>query len=497
MTAHIQPIPYVEDWADPSPRFLRKGLPPAPHLPLERIFAPQWVKWIRDAAEAKSAPPDYIMAGLLATAGAAIGNTRWVSPWAGWAEPPILWTMLIGAPSSNKSPGLDAVMTPLKELERDMRKKAEADLAEWSERVEVAKIAQSAWKDATKAALKAGEDLPPRPDEANPGQERHLPCLSVTDSTVERLGVILANQPRGTLMARDELAGWLMGMTRYAGGGSDRPFWLEAYGGRGYRVERMGRDPVYIDRLSVGVTGSIQPDRLRSLLMKSDDDGLLARFLPIWPDPAPVMRPRAAPDEGFINRALGRFYDLQLMTDEHDQQRPWVLPFDDGAKDQLDQFRLNVREWENEAEGLMLSYIGKLPGLTARIALILAHLDWAAQARDQPQDIDAQTFSRAADLVEHYALPMARRAYADASASKVERAAMRLVEIIRENTWQRFTSRDVLRLDRAGLGTAAEVNPVLQALEENHLLRSVEVQKNPRGGRPSRAFLVNPAVLNG
>jgi len=30
------------------------------------------------------------------------------------------------------------------------------------------------------------------------------------------------------LMARDELAGWLHGMTLYAGGGSDRPFWLEA-----------------------------------------------------------------------------------------------------------------------------------------------------------------------------------------------------------------------------------------------------------------------------
>lgn len=495
MNAHIQPIPYVEDWPEPSPRFLRKGLPPAPVLPLERVFAPQWATWVRNAAEAKSAPPDYVMAGLLATVGSAIGNTRWVSPWAGWSEPPILWTMLIGAPSSNKSPGLDAVLAPLKELERDMRKEAEADLAEWSERVEVAKIAQSAWKEATKAALKAGEELPVKPEEADPGRERFLPCLSVTDSTVERLGVILANQPRGTLMARDELAGWLMGMTRYAGGGSDRPFWLEAYGGRGYRVERMGRDPVYIDRLSVGVTGSIQPDRLRSLLMKSDDDGLLARFLPIWPDPVPIMRPRTAPDEAFIHRALGRFYDLQLMTDEHEQQRPWNVPFDEGAKDELDKFRLHVREWENGAEGLLLSFIGKLPGLAARIALILAHLDWVAMEREQPHDIDATTFARAAYLIEHYVLPMAQRSYADASFSTLERAALRLVEIIRERDWQRFTSRDVLRLDRAGLGTASQLNPVLQALEDNHLLRSASEPTGARGGRPSRMFVVNPSVL--
>lgn len=85
--------------------------------------------------------------------------------------------------------------------------------------------------------------------------------------------MVVARQPRGTLLARDELSGWLQGMTRYAGGGSDRPFWLEAYGGRGYTVERMGRDPVHIDRLSIGVTGGIQPDRLKTLLIRSDDDG--------------------------------------------------------------------------------------------------------------------------------------------------------------------------------------------------------------------------------
>ena len=99
---------------------------------------------------------------------------------------------------------------------------------------------------------------------------------------------------------RDELAGWLEGMARYSGGGSDRPFWLEAYGGRGFTVERMGREPLTIDRLSIGVVGGIQPDRLNTLLFKSDDDGLLARFLPIWPEPAPLKRPdspsRRCPD---------------------------------------------------------------------------------------------------------------------------------------------------------------------------------------------------------
>ena len=321
-----------------------------------------------------------------------------------------------------------------------------------------------------------------------------MPCLSLADTTVERLAVILANQPRGTLMARDELSGWLMGMTRYAGGGSDRPFWLEAYVGRFHRVERMGRDPVLISRLSVGVTGSIQPDRLRSLLVKSDDDGLLARFLPIWPDPAPLRRPTVAPDEAFIARALERLHTLQFVTGETDELQPLVLPFKDEARDLLDAFRQTVRDWENRAEGLMLSFIGKLPGLTVRLALILAHLDWLAGETSEPREIGIAPFDRAAHLEEAYALPMARRAYGDAALPRTDRAALRLVETIRDYGWPQFTSRDVLRLDRPGLGSAAELNPVLAVLETNGVLRAVEPPPGPRGGRPMRLYTVNPAV---
>ena len=495
MTVHPTPIPYAVDWPEPAPRFLRTTLPPPPALPLEDVFPEKWARWITEAADAKSAPPDYVMAGLLATVGAAIGNSRWAAPWAGWSEPPIIWTMLIGAPSSNKSPALDAVLLPLKSIEREIRQRAEVEIAAWRDRSEVAKIAHSSWKEATKAALKEGTQVPVKPAEADPGPEPHLPCLSVADSTVERLAVILARQPRGTLMARDELSGWLLGMTRYAGGGSDRPFWLEAYGGRGYRVERMGRGPVYIDRLTVGVTGSIQPDRLRSLLVKTDDDGLLARFLPVWPDPAPIKRPQAAPDDRFIQHALQRLHALDLVTDETGEQRPWFMPFNEDARDLLDAFRSSVRSWEADADGLLLSFIGKLPGLAVRLSLILAHLDWVCGETDPPQEIGLSPLGRAAHHVDAYILPMARRAYGAASHSRADRAALRLVETIRKHRWAQFTSREVLRLDRADMGTVAELNPILKILEENGIIRSVDSPPNRRGGRRTRLFAVNPAVL--
>ena len=492
MTA--QEYPFIPDWPQPEARFLRPELPAPPALPLQEVFGPIWAAWIAKAAEAKAAPPDYIAAALLSVAGATIGNTRWASPWAGWAEPPIIWAMAIGTPSMNKSPGFDAVLTPLRQLERSARGRVDAEVADWKDRAEVAKIAEAAWKESVKAAMKDGKGAPAKPASANPGPEPIRPRLALTDATVEKIGVILASQPRGVLMFRDELAGWLSGMTRYSGGGSDRPFWLEAYGGRAFMVERMGRDPVYVDFLSVGVLGGIQPDRLKSLLFKTDDDGLLARFLPVWPNPAPIKRPSAGSDDAFLSAALERLIALKMPANEDGSLRPWYVPFSEDAATLFEDYRETVRGWETGAEGLLLSFTGKLPGLAVRLSLIFAFLDYAADGGEQPNDIGVNHFGRAAHFVESYVLPMARRAYADASIPKEERGARRLVSIIQHSQLERFTSREILQRESAGLRTKAELDPALLALEDAGLIRRVDVPPGPKGGAPSRLFVVNPKI---
>jgi hypothetical protein len=283
-------------------------------------------------------------------------------------------------------------------------------------------------------------------------------------------------------------------MTRYSGGGSDRPFWLESYGGRGYTVERMGRDPVYVERLTVGVTGGIQPDRMRTLLMKSDDDGLLARFIPIWPHPAPVKRPTLIHDDFFMENVIGRLLMLEMPTDGDGNKRPWFIPFTDAARSLMDEFRQQVREWENESEGLLKSFIGKLPGIVARLSLILTYLEWASAEADEPREIGVSAFGKAAHLVEAYLLPMAKRAYADASVSKEERAARRLVALIRKECWRQFTTRQVLRSWRSGISNSDEVNAAIKLLEEADIVRPIDAGSTSRGGRPARLYGVNPAL---
>ena len=108
--------------------------------------------------------------------------------------------------------------------------------------------------------------------EESPIQSR----IRITEATTEKIADLLAKTWRGLILQRDELSGWLLSMDRYSNGG-DRPFWLEAYGGRSFTVDRKSSpDPIQVECLSVSVLGGIQPEKLSRLLVKTDDDGLLA-----------------------------------------------------------------------------------------------------------------------------------------------------------------------------------------------------------------------------
>ena len=483
-------------WPAPDRKYLVQDIPPPPPLPLVEVFTPKAAEWIAGTAEGAGAPADYVVATLLSVVGATVGNSRWVSPWRGWAEPPLVWSMAVGNPSAGKSPAIDAVLAPLRRAERPIRQVAETEREDWAKREKLAKLAEADWEARVKSAMKKGLEPPEMPQEAMMGEPPHIPRLMVSDGTVERLGVIAQAQPKGLLQVRDELAGWLLTMES-RNGGSDRAFWLEAYGGRSFSVERMGRAPLTIDRLAIGALGGIQPNRLSELLTKASDDGLLARFLPVWPGRVPVKQPDRYASDALADEAMARLVALQMPVDDGGELRPWFVNFDDDAQRLMNDWREACAGWEESAEGLLLSFIGKLPGMAARVSLVLSAIGFAFDGESDPgeRQITAAQFGRACHYLETYALPMARRCYGAASVPKQERAARRLLSVIREEGWQTFTTRQAMRAERAALGSEATLNPAIRALEEGDIIRLTAVPPGPKGGRPVRAYEVNPAVL--
>lgn len=80
-----------------------------------------------------------------------------------------------------------------------------------------------------------------------------LKRIVVNDTTTEKLGEILNENPNGVLQFRDELAGFLAQMEK-EGRESDCAFYLESWVGSGrFRYDRIGRGTIDVAALCVSL----------------------------------------------------------------------------------------------------------------------------------------------------------------------------------------------------------------------------------------------------
>ena len=171
-------------------------------------------------------------------------------------------------------------------------------------------------------AVKSDSTTPPKPSDAEDPGSFIEPRLYTTDITVERMAVLLQARPQGMLLLTDELAGWLHNMRRYSGG-DDTQFWLMAWDGNPYSVERMGRPSFKLARLLVGVVGGLQPDKLRDVFKA--DDGFYARPLYAWLDMPPY---RPLTNANAIEDEIVEVFD---RLDRLARQEPKHIPLSDNA----------------------------------------------------------------------------------------------------------------------------------------------------------------------
>ncbi len=84
-----------------------------------------------------------------------------------------------------------------------------------------------------------------------PQRRRYL----TNDATVEKIGELLAANPRGLLIFRDELTGWLSSLDREGREGT-RAFFLEAWNGTGrFTYDRIKRGTIDIEAACLSMLG--------------------------------------------------------------------------------------------------------------------------------------------------------------------------------------------------------------------------------------------------
>lgn len=258
--------------------------------------------------------PAYVALPALSALAAAIGTSRRIKLKDGWVEPSIIWTAVVADSGTGKSAPFDACMQPLKDWQEDEK-----------------------W--------------------------RTLTC----DATTESLVGILSENPRGLILARDELSGWFGGFGAYKGGsGGDVATWLEMYGGRAYFTDRVGRGSIKVPRSSVSVSGTIQPMTLSGILKPEfRANGLLARFLLAAPPrKKKVWHENGIPDQ-MVKNWKKLVWDLLDFTDEKE------LRLDEDAKALYVDFFNESSEVSLTLPSDETAAWSKLEGYCARLALVL------------------------------------------------------------------------------------------------------------------------------
>jgi hypothetical protein len=459
-----------------------------PQFPLH-VLPSAWSKWVQDAAQSAGAPTDYVAHGLLASVAAVTGAGVLVEPTPGWREPLVLWLALVGNPSAGKSPALSASKRLVDAIEGELRASDDERLREHATKIEQARLLADKWKEECEAAMERGAPAPIKPVEAAFNELFIARQIIVADATVESLADVVAGNPCGVVLWRDELAAWLGNLGRYSNG-SDRPHYLEAWAAAGVTINRKSRSgPLHLRRFPVSIVGTIQPDRLVEALAGADD-GMAARFLYVWPD-TPTYRSildrRVVDDEN----ALARLKRIAAVGGEVDTPR--ILTLSDAALQLLDTFCADLHADAQNHEGLEAGFLGKGRGTVVRLAAVLALLRWSEMAdAEQLTTITADDIKDAAGLWSDYFRLHAQAAIYRAGRSRQDRLARKVANWL-ITTGVDEVSRETVRRDALGQTVdAVGADAVIARLVEANVLREVPPPSGP--GRPPKRWGVNPTL---
>ena len=415
-------------------------------LPVDKFdfeLLPQSLQaWAIDIQHRLQCPADYVGVGIMVGLAASIGNKVTVQPKSNdhsWKVVPNLWGLLIGSPSSMKSPAMDAALKHVSKIEEVLRQ--QLDLA---------------------SLLK-----PPR--------------LIVRDTTIEKLQIIQGDNPAGILYVQDEISALFRKFEQPSS--TDRQYLLEAFNGNSsYSVDRVSRGSVFIKKNTLSLIGTIQPDVLKSIFLSqtSSNDGFMQRLqLAVWPDPVKQEYIDSLPDEDANRLAWSIFtglYQLKARNLKFCEQAQIV--FVDWYKQTIQA----IDELLKEGQVDLSSHVTKYRNLVPSLALIIELTE------DSEASCITESSITKAVLWANYLITHAKRIYSIQDKSAV------IAELLldkRDRLKFGFSPSEVTQNSWGGLVKTEDIKQGIAVLERHNYLFKINKTTSSKGGRPSEKYRWN------
>ena len=462
---------------------------PDPWQPFPTDVLPQPVRgYVRECAAAIGCDESFVVLPLLSALAATIGNSRRIQLKRGWTEPAVLWTVIVGESGTMKTPALDLPLKPLRRSERLAIRKYESEIERYRDDLLRHKTAAADWQ---RNGRKTGDAPPAEP--SVPICERRV----VSDVTVEALAVKLKENPRGLLLHRDELAGWLRSFDQYkAGRGGDAQHWLTMHGAGNMTVDRKGTGTMYVPLAAVSICGGIQPTVLRaSLVGEHFENGLAARLLFACP-PRRARRWTHCEVPQRTERELTALYErltnLDSGIDADGEPEPILIALDDAAMVVWVNYVDRHGREQLEHVGPLAAVWSKLEAAAARLALIV-HLVRSSLDPSLTR-VDAESIQAGIAMSDWFGYE-AVRAFGLMTESDENREQRKLIEWISAQGGV-VTVRDVTHGPRRHRGDTEAAEQSLNALSDAGLGSWIVVSTGKRQRREFRLAPVVPAPLS-
>jgi len=450
VATNIVPFDAPHSWSSPDTSLLNGVSSDRASFPTG-MFGSPLAQWVEAVAQSRNVPVDYVGASLLTLAAGLLGNAR-VADAVGWQEPSILWTVLVGNPSSGKSPAMDPFVEIVSEIEADM------------------------------AAAMLDD-------------ERSDWAIQIDDVTAQAAAEVAASSPDGLILMKDELSHWF---TRFGQTGGEA-FWLKAFGARPETVKRKGKRPIQIKRLAISVLGGTQPDTVTRIVCSKENKGFAARCLFVSPEPIKGFRIAKPVKMDVAKAILRRLWNLGLSDG-----KPVAVPVSRRAIARFEEWVGRKREAAAaDEDGVWGQWLGKQGGVALRLALVIEHLWWAADPKlgdsAGPNSISSAALTAAMKFIDTYSSPMAALTLKNAARPTEDQDALRLVKLLVSSGEKQFNARLLGRGSHGPAGRLSQPAAMAAACEvlaAAKLIRHVGERADGKAGRRPSVYEVNPILFD-
>jgi len=453
-------------------------------------------------SEAIQAPFELALINALGAVAAVAQGKFKVSMHEGYSEPLNIFALAAMPPGERKSAVVEACRFPLLEWEAEQKRlndaaikqaQAERQVHEESQRRLLASAKNCQTPDERKELAR---QLAAMKEEA--GEPPAALRLLVDDATPEAL-VSLMSQQGGRLAMLEAEGGFFDILSgRYSGGVPNLDAVLKSWSGEAIRLDRRNAESVILNNPTLTLILTAQPEVLSGLAQTSSfrGRGLLGRMLFLLPKSLVGQRrlettPVPSQIRERYRGTLLHLLNLPWTMNGNDDPTYYPLRLEASARHLWLDFANSIEGQLAEGGGLhtMRDWGGKLPGQILRLAGLVHVTLHQHPAEKMIDPIVMASVIRLSDfLIGH-----AKTAYSLLGADDSIECAKAILKWLGTDRLESFTARTCLQKIKGRWPKMEQVNPGLTILEDRGYILS-ELMEPTKRGRPSRVYLVNPAL---